>query len=114
MFIGAIVVFVKLENYSWWLIGSWKGVLVVLAVLGLGVLLTNIGEMVKLVDASTYIEVFLWIVAATVVIASLYGTTTIDDFVASVVFIGLVWAAQFFRHVWDSSQTHNRQHVPVH
>jgi protein-S-isoprenylcysteine O-methyltransferase Ste14 len=45
--VGLVVVFARLESYNWWLIGSWKGALGVIAVLGLVVFAINAVEMFR-------------------------------------------------------------------
>lgn len=108
--VGAVVVFAKLQSYSWWLIGSWKGALGVMAVLGLGILLTNVVELVKLEDMASIGEMFLWLIAATVIIAGLFATTTKPEFVTGAVAIGLGWLAQLAGHSWNSSHSHGTHH----
>lgn len=107
---GGVVVFAKLQSYTWWLIGSWKGALGVLAVLGLGILLTNIVDLVKLADMGSVSELFVWLIAATVVIASLAAATTRLEFIYGAVFVGLGWLAQLAAHGWNSSHSHGTHH----
>jgi len=106
--LGAVVVFAKLQAYSWWLIGSYKGALGVLAVIGVGILLTNIIELVQLKSLPSFGETFMWLVAATIVIASLAVTTTKAEFVAAAIAIGVTWLAQVADHAWSS--THHEHH----
>jgi hypothetical protein len=111
---GAVVVFAKLQSYDWWLIGSWKGALGVLAVLGLGILLTNITELVKLADTASFFETFAWLVVATVVIGSLSVTTTKLEFVTSGALIALGWVMQSTRHLWRVSHHHGSHYTAAH
>lgn len=112
---GAVVVFAKLQSYSWWLISSWKDALGVLAVLGVGILLTNIVELVKMADLAGIGELFLWLIAATVVISGLFSATTKAELIVGTVFIGLAWLAQLASHSLNSSHSHGTHHyVPAH
>ena len=108
--LGGIVVFAKLESYKWWLIGNWKGALGVIAVLGLGILLTNIIELVKFVDIPSTLETFYWAVVATITIGCLFSRTTKAEFLTSAGLIGVGWLAQVTRHLWVSEEEH-RHHV---
>jgi hypothetical protein len=97
---GAVVVFAKLESYSWWLIGSWNGALALLGAIGLGIMLTNITELVEAIGVGSFVETVFWLVAATVVIAGLLTTATHAVFVAAAVAIGAAWLAQMTVDAW--------------
>jgi nitrate reductase gamma subunit len=112
--LGGLTVFAKLQSYSWWLIGSWKGALGVITVLGLGILLTNIVEIAKLADLTTVAETLLWLATATVAIAGLFATTTKAEFISTAALVGLSWVAQFGRHIWVTTHSHGSHYVPVH
>jgi len=112
--VGGITVFAKLESYSWWLIGSWKGALGVLAVLGLGMMLTNVQELLKLADGAAITEFSLWLVAATVTIASLFATTNKAEFLWSSAAIGVAWLAQFSHYLWHLLHTPPHHYSPAH
>lgn len=111
--LGIVVVIAKLQSYSWWLIGSWKGALGVVAVLGLGILLTNIEELVRVFNSSTLTQIILWFVAATVVVASLLSTTTQTEFYVAAFLIGVAWAAQIMDHVLASIHSHTSHPMSV-
>lgn len=111
---GAVIVFAKLQAYSWWLIGSWKGALGVLAVTGLAILLTNVIELVKLADLSSFGETTLWLITAAVTVAGLIVTTTKADFIFAAIMIGASWLVQLAYHVWGSTHSHRPHYLPVH
>jgi hypothetical protein len=111
--LGIVVVIAKLQSYSWWLIGSWKGALGVVAVLGLGILLTNIEELVRVFNSSTLTQIILWFVAATVVVASLLSTTTQTEFYVAAFLIGVAWAAQIMDHALASIHSHTSHPMSV-
>lgn len=111
--IGFIVVIAKMQSYSWWLLGSWKSALAVIAVLGLGILLTNIQELVKVFNTSTIIQAVLWIAAATVVVGSLFSQTTQAEFLASAVLIGIAWFAQTMDHILVTTSSHKSHPMSV-
>lgn len=104
--IGLVVVFAKIQSYSWWLIGSWKGALVVIGVIGLGILLTNIQELVKVFNGYTLTQIILWVIAATVVVGSLFVATTSLEFYVAAALIGLAWLTQMMDHVLVTSRSH--------
>ncbi|HEX7633173.1 MAG TPA: hypothetical protein VF401_02495 [Candidatus Saccharimonadales bacterium] len=108
---GAIVMYAKLNSYSWWLIGSWKGALGVLAVLGLVVLALNGRELLRAKDTQSLLVIAGWILAATVVIGSIFVTTTKLEFIWAGVFLGLGVAEVLTRDAWirhgSDSQTHH-------
>ena len=113
---GAVVFFAKLQSYSWWLIGSWKGALGVLAVLGTAILVTYITDLLEMTYVANIAELLLWLAAATMVIAGLLSTTSRAEFVSSAIFIGLAWLAQLAGHNLNSSHNHGTHHhyVPAH
>ena len=112
--LGAVVMFAKLQSYSWWLIGSWKGALGVLAVVGGAILLTNVVELVRAASLPSMGEVGLWVATATVVIASLFSTTTKAEFVSSGVMIGLAWLSQLTDHSWTTAHTNKHGYISAH
>jgi FlaA1/EpsC-like NDP-sugar epimerase len=113
--LSAVVLFAKLQSYSWWLIGSWKGALGVIAVLGVGMFLANLMELIRFADIPSFLETFMWAVAATVILGSLFSTTTKAEFVSSSVVVWLAWLAQITRHLWRADHSHHRSHFsPVH
>ena len=107
--LGGVVVFAKLESYSWALIGSWKGALGVIAVIGLLIAALYAIDWVENEASGVFGEVFLWIVAATTVIGSLFATTNKTEFVWSSSLIALAWIAQLGAHTWDT--THHTSHL---
>lgn len=111
---GGVVVFAKLESYHWWLIGSWKGAVGVLAVLGLTMALTNVGELRKFTDAPSVLETYLWLLSAIAVAGSLLSTTTKPEFVTCAIAVGVAWLAQTTRHAWRATHHHGTHYLPVH
>lgn len=112
--LGGVVVFAKLESYSWWLIGSWKGAIGVLAVIGLGIAFTNIVDFVRMADLPTVGETALWLLAATVAFGSVLTDTTKGEFISVAVLVGLSWLAQLTRDVWVSAHNHGAKLVTSH
>lgn len=111
---GGIVVFAKLQDYSWWLIGSWKGALGVIAVTGLAILAVNLIELLRVEEFTTIGEMALWLTSATVIVASLLVTTTKAEFIASAILVGLSWVAQLTSHIWGSLHTDDHRPHYVH
>lgn len=103
---GAIVVFAKLQSYSWWLIGSWRSALAVVGAIGFAILLVNILELLQMEDVATFAELSLWLITATIVIASLVITTTKGEFIVSAAAIGLSWFVELVSHLWGSVHSH--------
>lgn len=106
---GGVVVFAKLQSYSWWLIGSWKGALGVIATTGLAIVATYAVDWFGNESLAPFAEMFLWMATATVAIGSLFSTTTKAEFVGTASMIGLSWLVQLGAHAWDT--TH---HSPTH
>lgn len=111
---GSIVVFARLQSYSWWLIGSWKGALGVVSVIGLTILATYIVDWFKNETLGVMTEMILWLAAAAVVVSSLLAATTKAQFVWSSGLIGLAWLAQLGAHTWDSTHSHKTHYVHTH
>jgi hypothetical protein len=113
--VGLVVVFARLESYNWWLIGSWKGALGVIAVLGLVVFAINAVEMFRFEAWPSFIETFMWVIAATFVVASLFTKTTRDEFITSAVLIAFAGLTHMLYHFVDTGHKHKTQHyLPVH
>lgn len=110
---GGVIVFAKLNAFTWWLIGSWTGALGVLAVIGLAILLTNVVELFKMEDGPAVAEFGLWLIAATVTVASLFAITNKAEFLWSGGFIGLAWLTQTTRHIWRSLHTPGHHYIPA-
>lgn len=108
---GAVVVFAKLQSYSWVLIGSWKGALGVIGVIGLAIFGIYLVDWFRNEDTGIVAETSLWIIAATVIVGSLFTTTTKAEFVWSAVLIGLSWLAQVGSHAWDTTHSHSTHYV---
>lgn len=106
---GGVVAFAKLKDYSWPLLGSWKGALGVIAVTGLAILLTYVVDFVESTDVGILGVTLAWITAATVIVASLFATTTQAEFVWSTILVGISWLTQLFNHAWTSAH-HGQGH----
>lgn len=114
--LGILVVFGRLQSYSWWLIDSYKGALGTIAVLGLAVLLINARELFRFSDLSNFIETALWVIAGTVVIASLFSHTTRAEFIVGSLLVGLAGLAHMVDHFMESNSghKHSTRYVPIH
>lgn len=112
---GGVVVFAKLQSYSWVLIGSWKGALGVISVLGLAIAVTYMIDWLRDETLVPLGEMLLWLAAATVSIGSMFTTTTRGEFVSSAILIGAAWLAQLGVHIWDSAHDrHPSRYAHVH
>lgn len=112
--LGGVLVFAKLQSYQWWLIGSWKGALGVVGMVGLAILATYAVDWFRNESLGVIPEMILWLAAATVVIGSLFATTTKAQFVWSACLIGLAWLAQLGAHGWDSTHSHTTHYAHIH
>lgn len=113
--IGAVVVYAKLQSYSWWLIGSWKGALGVITILGLLIAALYAIDWVGKQTTATLYEVFLWGMAAVTALVSLLVVTTKAEFVWTAVLIGAAWLTELSVHAWETTHHRNRSHmVGVH
>ena len=112
--LGAVVVFARLESYSWWLIGSWKGALGVIATIGLGILALYFIDLVEFASVAVAGEVALWIATATVIIASLATKTTKAEFIWSAGLVGVSWLAPFVLHLVGSTSNQGSHFAHVH
>ena len=107
---GGVEVFAKLRDYSWWLIGSWKGAVAVLGVLGLGMLLANMGELTDWRNWVNWSEVALWLGAAVLVVIGLFAASQAMFYSAAIV-LGVTWLAVIVRH---TAHTTNITHHPTY
>lgn len=110
----ALVVFAKLHSYTWWLIGSWKGALSLVAVTGFGVLASYASDFIKSASVGVAGEFLLWVVTGTVIIGSFFSTTTKAEFIWSAVFIGASWLTPLVSHLVGTAHLHNRHYVHLH
>ncbi len=111
--LGAVVVFAKLQAYSWWLLGSWGGALAVISVIGLAILATNAVEIAKLLDMTSFLEACLWMATITVAVVGLFSNTTRLEFIWTAALIGVSWLAQFSRHLWVTTHHHTIHYAPT-
>jgi hypothetical protein len=111
---GGVIVFAKLESYSWWLIGSWKGALGVIIGVGVVVAGTYFIDWFENPTLAPLGEMSLWLLAATVAIGSLLATTTKAEFLSVATLIGVAWLAQLGAHTWDSTHDHPSHYAHVH
>jgi hypothetical protein len=102
----AIITYARLNYYTWWLIGSYKGALVTIGVIGLAILALYSVELIKFVNISITAQTLLWLISATVIIASLFSKTTRSEFIWSVALIFVSWAIELSGHIMESSK-HN-------
>ena len=107
---GGVIVFAKLQSYSWAMIGSWRGALGVIAVLGLGMGAVYFVDWIRSETLGVVWEIFLWAVAGTVTIANMASKTSKAGFVWSAVMIGIAWLYQLGNHAWDSSHDRISSH----
>lgn len=112
--LGSVVVYAKLQSYSWWLLGSWKGALGVVAVTGLAIAGTYMVDWSRNEGLGIIWEMMLWIAAAITVIGSLFATTNKTEFIWSAILIGLAWASQLSAHTWDSTSSHTSHMAHAH
>jgi len=105
---GAVVVFAKLQDYTWWLIGSWKGALGVLAVTCLAMSVPYLKRLFMVENLTGVATLAVWLATATVVISELFVTTTKAGFVTSAIMIAISWLTIFSEDIWGSL------HAPQH
>jgi len=98
--LGGVVMFAKLQDYHWWLIGSWRGALWVVALAGVFILLTSFKEVISFDSGAGMIEAAWWLLTATVVLGGLTTVTTKLEFVSASVCIAVGYLLQMTRHFW--------------
>jgi len=103
--LGGAVVFAKAQDYSWWLIGSWKGAVGVLGVIGLLMLLLNVSELTDWRNWVNWTEAILWIAAAVLVVIGLFAASQAMFYSAATV-LGVTWLAMLSRHSWHTTHQH--------
>lgn len=108
--LGGVVMFAKLQSYDWWLIGSWKGALGVLAGIGVALFIVNIQQLLEFDTVANFFQIVLWAATITVIISSLLVTTTKVEFISSGILIGLTWLLQLAQDMWDRVPTHHGTH----
>jgi len=111
---GALVVFAKLESYSWALIGSWKGALGVVAILGLATASLYAVDWFNNTTMGPLGEMFLWGVAALTIVISLLVTTSKAEFVWSAALLGIAWGTELGAHAWDTTHHHTSHMAHAH
>lgn len=102
---GGGVVFAKTQEYSWWLIGSWKGALGVLAAIGFLMLAVNVSELTDWHNWVNWSEAVLWIAAATVMAIGLF-TAAQAMFYTAASLLGVTWLAVLIRHAFHTTHQH--------
>jgi len=111
---GGVIMFAKLQEYSWWLIGSWKGALGVLAAFGAGLLIINIQQLLQFETVANAIEIIVWAGAIAMVTTSMLVTTTKAEFIVSGALFGIIWLGQLAQDAWDRVPTHHGTRFVAH
>jgi membrane-bound ClpP family serine protease len=108
--LGGAVVFAKIQGYSWALIGSWKGAVATLGVIGLLMLLLNVAEMSDLRNWVNWSEALLWILAAAFIVTGLFVASE-AMFYSAAIALGVAWLEALSRHIVNSATHHHPTYV---
>lgn len=108
---GGVVMFAKVQSYSWWLIGSWKGALGVLAGTGALLFLVNLQQLINFDTVVNFFEIVLWAGTITFLVTALLVDTTKVEFIWSGALLGATWLVQFFEDVWVHTTQPNTNYV---
>ncbi len=112
--LGGLVVFAKLQSYSWWMLDSWSSALVTVGIIGLAIVALYCVDWIHNDSFGAMGEMMLWSVAAAATVLSLTVETTQAEFVLSATLIGLAWLTQFGAHIWDSTHHHTARYFHAH
>lgn len=102
---GATAVWAKLYDYTWWFLGSWKGAIATLGVLGLVMFATAMTELADLENWFNFGEAILWLGATALVITGLFVASK-ALFVSAAIVLGVVYVSSLARHTWHSYHDH--------
>ena len=108
--LGGVIVFARLNDYSWWSLGGWKSAIGALAVVALAIMLTNVVELLSFDNMTDSLEFMFWALTATVVLASLLSSTaTQTEFVWTAILTGAAWLTQMGNQI---RRTLHHPHTP--
>lgn len=97
---GGVVMFAKLESYNWWLIGSWKGALGVLAATGAVLFLVNLRQLIEMDNLVTFFELLLWAGIIAFFATALSVATTKTEFIVGGALLGAAWLVRLSEDIW--------------
>jgi hypothetical protein len=98
---GATAVWAKLYDYTWWFIGSWKGAVATLGVIGLVMFANAVRELVDLDNWANFGESILWLGAAAIAVTGLFVASK-ALFVSLAIVLGTIYLTSLVRHTWHS------------
>ncbi|HET9174603.1 MAG TPA: hypothetical protein VFN56_05005 [Candidatus Saccharimonadales bacterium] len=107
---GVTLVWARLHDYTWWLIGSWKGAMATLGALGLVLLVVNMSEMADLDNWFNFGESLLWVATAAVIVTGLF-TASEALFITAAIMLGVLYAGILGRHVYHSMHHPSQPYV---
>ena len=93
---GSVILYAKLQDYSWWLVGTWRGTVAALGVLGVAMCITAAGDPENR-SILNRLETYLGFFAGIGIIAGLItGWQWIGLTLAAT--IGFLWLVSTVRH----------------
>lgn len=110
---GFTEVWAKMHSYTWWFIGSWKGAMATLGVLGLVLFIVNASELADLDNWFNFGESLLWVAAAAIVVTGLF-TASQGLFVSAAIVMGVIYLGILVRHIYHSSHHPTLPYVTAH
>lgn len=110
---GMTEVWAKFYDYSWWLIGSWRGAAAVLGGLGLAVLAVRLSELADMDNWVNFIESLLWVSAAGVIVVAMFVTSA-GLFYTGAAVLGVIWLSSLVRHIWHTTHHTRHPYATVH
>ena len=113
--IGGTIVYARLQDWNWWLVGSWRGAIAALAVIGIAMCATNAGD-IQNKSWLSRIETWLAVLSVAVIVAGLVtGWQWVGLTLAGV--LGALWltsTARNARRTIIRSDWFNRHYYPAH
>jgi hypothetical protein len=102
---GFAAVWARLYDYTWWFVGSFKGAMATIGVLGLVMLLVNVSELYDTENWANFGESILWLGAAALVITGLFVASK-ALFISAAIVMGVIYLTSLARHAWHSYHDH--------
>ena len=98
---GFAAVWARLYDYTWWFVGSYRGAMAAIGVLGLVMLAINVSELFDTENWANFGESVLWIGAAALVATGLFVASK-GLFLSAAIVMGVIWLTSLVRHMWHS------------
>ena len=94
---GGVIVYAKLQDYGWWLVSSWRGVVAALGVIGIAMCITAGGDLDNRSTLNRLEAILGMLSFGLIVVGLIFSSQFISLILATV--LGALWLVSTARHI---------------